>query len=163
MDAIDAWRKQMQIQSLTICGHSFGAYIAASYAMQKSSQCERLLLVDPWGMPERDPDTLKNAPLSRKVLIGTLWALSSWIEPVTLLQLSGSYSWFAKSRARMVRKLDERTQDDVIQYLYHSNAHASPSGPRAFSRITGPLACEHSFCGACGLPFSATCCGGLGI
>lgn len=101
-EAIEAWRRQMQIEELAVCGHSFGAYLAASFAMLKASPCQALLLVDPWGLPERDPDALKNTSWSRKLLIGTFWAISSLVEPVTLLQLSGSRSWFAKSRARMV-------------------------------------------------------------
>ena len=89
MDAIDAWRRQMQIERLTICGHSFGAYLATSYAMQKPA-CERLLLVDPWGMPARDPDALKNVPWSRRLLIGTFMAVTSVVEPVTLMQVTSS-------------------------------------------------------------------------
>jgi pimeloyl-ACP methyl ester carboxylesterase len=102
VEAIEAWRRQMQIEELSVCGHSFGAYLAASYAMQKASPCQSLLLIDPWGMPERDHNALKNTSWSRKLVIGAFWAISSLVEPVTLLQLSGSYSWFAKSRARMV-------------------------------------------------------------
>ena len=47
---------------------------------------------------------------------------------------------FANSRRRMVQNLDEEAQEHMIQYLYHCNVHAPPSGPKAFAAITGPLA-----------------------
>ena len=34
VDAIEAWRKTMQIDSLILCGHSFGGYLAAAFAMR---------------------------------------------------------------------------------------------------------------------------------
>jgi pimeloyl-ACP methyl ester carboxylesterase len=34
LESIDAWRRQMQIKHFILCGHSFGAYLAASYAMR---------------------------------------------------------------------------------------------------------------------------------
>ena len=66
------------------------------------------------GMTLHDPDLdtcmpldtrysqLKNAPLGRRMLLNLFSALSHVVEPVTLLQMSGSYTWFAKSRSRYI-------------------------------------------------------------
>lgn len=140
VDAIEAWRKTMQIDSLILCGHSFGGYLAAAFAMRHADRCRHVLLVDPWGLPERDPGMLKNVPLGRRLLINTFSVLTQMVEPVSLLQLTGAHQWFANSRRRMVQNLDTETQEHMIEYLYHCNVHAPASGPRAFAAITGPLA-----------------------
>ena len=119
VEALDDWRKRMQLGGVVLCGHSFGAYIAASYALRYPRNVQQLLLVDPWGLPVRDPSALKEAPLSRRLLLSSVALLSQIVEPVTLLQLSGSYSMFARSREHVVRNLDAQARDAMMRCLHH--------------------------------------------
>ena len=60
VESIDSWRRHMKVDKFILAGHSFGAYLAVAYAMQHPERCQQLLLVDPWGLPERDPDAVRH-------------------------------------------------------------------------------------------------------
>lgn len=67
IESIEKWREQMNIEKMIILGHSFGGFLAASYAMKYPERIEHLILGDPWGFTPA-PD-LKQYSLWKRALI----------------------------------------------------------------------------------------------
>eukprot|EP00939_MAST-03C_sp_MAST-3C-sp1_P002601 g2601.t1 len=56
VDEIEAWRKSVGIESMTLLGHSVGGYLACCYAEKYPSRINRLVLASPVGVPEEPKD-----------------------------------------------------------------------------------------------------------
>ncbi|CAF3197414.1 unnamed protein product [Rotaria socialis] len=56
VDALERWRIQLNLDKMNLLGHSFGAYISASYAISFPSRVSHLILASPVGVPN-EPDT----------------------------------------------------------------------------------------------------------
>ncbi|CAF0885652.1 unnamed protein product [Rotaria sordida] len=56
VDALERWRIQLNLDKMILLGHSFGAYIGASYAMSNPSRVSHLILASPVGVP-KEPET----------------------------------------------------------------------------------------------------------
>ncbi|KAJ1804222.1 hypothetical protein LPJ75_005646, partial [Coemansia sp. RSA 2598] len=55
VESLEEWRKRMGLEKMTLCGHSFGGYMSALYALKYPERVERLVLISPIGVP-RPPD-----------------------------------------------------------------------------------------------------------
>lgn len=54
MQSIERWRQRMQLnQKLIVLGHSFGGYLAMSYALHFPDNVGGIILADPWGFPSQ--------------------------------------------------------------------------------------------------------------
>lgn len=52
VESIERWRSSVGLNSkFILLGHSFGAYLALSYALQFPEKIAHLILADPWGLP----------------------------------------------------------------------------------------------------------------
>jgi cardiolipin-specific phospholipase len=56
VDSLEEWRKTMKLESMTLIGHSLGAYFSVVYALRYPERVNRLILLSPAGVP-RDPDS----------------------------------------------------------------------------------------------------------
>lgn len=55
VDALEAWRTQLGLESLVLVGHSIGGYTAAAYAERHPERVHRLVLASPAGVPPPPP------------------------------------------------------------------------------------------------------------
>ncbi|KAJ2162220.1 hypothetical protein GGF46_000837 [Coemansia sp. RSA 552] len=56
VESLEEWRKRVGIERMTLCGHSFGGYMSALYALKYPQHVEKLVLISPIGVPEQPPD-----------------------------------------------------------------------------------------------------------
>ncbi|KAJ2338668.1 hypothetical protein GGF43_006827, partial [Coemansia sp. RSA 2618] len=56
VESLEEWRQRLGIERMTLCGHSFGGYMSALYALKYPERVEKLVLVSPIGIPEAPPD-----------------------------------------------------------------------------------------------------------
>ncbi|EDQ84966.1 uncharacterized protein MONBRDRAFT_29634 [Monosiga brevicollis MX1] len=55
-ETIEAWRAAQGIEQMVVAGHSFGGFIAGNYALRHPERVQRLVLLDPWGLPQKPDD-----------------------------------------------------------------------------------------------------------
>lgn len=55
--AVEEWRREMKLDGFVLLGHSMGGFLAASYALSHPERVRHLILADPWGFPEKPPDS----------------------------------------------------------------------------------------------------------
>ena len=134
---IEEWRKKMEIDKIILLGHSFGGYLAASYALQYPEHLEGLILVDPWGMNQKPSDIVEKYDVSLGVRM--LFKVVKHLNPLWGLRVSGPFGpkLIPRFRPDLVAKftslVGEDNPDLVPSYIYHCNAH-NPTGEAAFHR-----------------------------
>ncbi|KAJ7179359.1 alpha/beta-hydrolase [Mycena filopes] len=55
IDSLEAWRTKMNLDKVTLVGHSLGGYLSIAYALRYPDRVNRLILLSPAGIP-RDPN-----------------------------------------------------------------------------------------------------------
>ncbi|KAH0587258.1 hypothetical protein H2248_006062 [Termitomyces sp. 'cryptogamus'] len=56
VDSLEAWRKKMGLDKMTLVGHSLGAYFSTAYALKYPTRVNKLILLSPAGV-SRDPNS----------------------------------------------------------------------------------------------------------
>jgi len=56
VDSLEEWRQKMNLEQMTLVGHSLGAYFSVAYALRYPTRVSRLVLLSPAGVP-RGPNT----------------------------------------------------------------------------------------------------------
>ncbi|XP_066963335.1 (Lyso)-N-acylphosphatidylethanolamine lipase isoform X2 [Macrobrachium rosenbergii] len=122
---IEAWREKMTLDKFILLGHSFGGFLAASYAIKYPERVEHLILADPWGFPERPLDVGEryNFPFWVKAI----GAILQPFNPLFIVRTAGPLGpkLLQKARPDLIHKFSGMVKDaeEVIpNYLYHCNA-----------------------------------------
>ncbi|XP_068594112.1 (Lyso)-N-acylphosphatidylethanolamine lipase [Cebidichthys violaceus] len=148
--SIELWRQSLGLEKMILLGHSLGGYLATSYAIQYPSRVSHLILVDPWGFPERlqtqtqegqdqGTEVVKRPPLPRWVK--AIAAVVSLFNPLAVIRAAGPWGpgLVNKFRPDFKRKFEDLFEDDTMtQYIYHCNAQ-TPSGEVGFRAMTESL------------------------
>lgn len=142
--SIEDWRRQMKLSKIILLGHSFGGYLSASYALEYPENVRHLILVDPWGFPDR-PDRPGPGEEGRNPKLPT-WVRAvarvvSLFNPLSGLRAVGPAGpgMVKKFRPDLGRRFagegDEGPDEQAVyDYIYHCNAQ-SPTGEAGFKSL----------------------------
>ncbi|XP_041925211.1 (Lyso)-N-acylphosphatidylethanolamine lipase isoform X2 [Alosa sapidissima] len=148
--SIEQWRQAMGVERMILLGHSLGGYLASSYAIRYPDRVAHLILVDPWGFPERpQPDVNENAGQGLDVKrtapprwVKAIASVLSLFNPLAVIRAAGPWGPGLVSRFRpdFKRKFEDLFDDNTMtEYLYHCNAQ-TPSGEVGFRAMTETMA-----------------------
>ncbi len=145
-EALFEWKKNVGLVGpVHLAGHSFGGYLAASFALKYGPEhVNNLMLLDSWGLAERKAPAQGT---SQSFAYKTVSFLSTKISPLSLMRIGGEA--FGKALVRRFRKdIFEKFVpifgvDDaeiiVSDYIYHSNSKPS-AAEDAFRVMSVPIA-----------------------
>ncbi|XP_069796942.1 (Lyso)-N-acylphosphatidylethanolamine lipase isoform X2 [Narcine bancroftii] len=134
--SIEEWRAELGIPAMVLLGHSLGGYLAASYSIQHPERVKHLILVDPWGFPERPADQAEmwKPPVWVKALAAVLGRFNF----LAVLRAAGPWgpAMVQRFRPDLKSKYADMFQDNsILEYVYHCNAQ-TPSGEAAFKVLS---------------------------
>ncbi|KAG9345051.1 hypothetical protein JZ751_009592 [Albula glossodonta] len=122
VDSIEQWRAAVGLEAMVLVGHNLGGYLAASYSLRFPARVKHLILVEPWGFPER-PDTAdQDRPIP--VWIKALGAMLSPFNPLAGLRLAGPLGPMLVQTLRpdFKKKFSSMFNDNTVtEYIYHLN------------------------------------------
>jgi len=135
LESLELWCDALKLKEFYLLGHSFGAFLSAIFTLQYPQRVLRLILADPWGVPER-PENVTQPTNWRFRAITT--AMSVIPSPFSLLRALGPVgpSMIERVRPDLTRKFAHIFNDTGIMssYIYHCNAQ-NPSGEIAFAQM----------------------------
>ncbi|XP_060104827.1 1-acylglycerol-3-phosphate O-acyltransferase ABHD5 [Heteronotia binoei] len=138
VESIEEWRQKIGLDQMILLGHNLGGFLAAAYSLKYPSRVKHLILVEPWGFPERPSSVEQERPIP--VWIKALGAVLSPFNPLAGLRIAGPFGLSLVQRIRpdFKRKYSSMFDDDTVtEYIYHCNVQ-SPSGETAFKNMTVP-------------------------
>ncbi|KAI6074673.1 1-acylglycerol-3-phosphate O-acyltransferase ABHD5 [Aix galericulata] len=138
VESIEQWRKEMGLEKMILLGHNLGGFLAAAYSLKYPSRVKHLILVEPWGFPERPDNAEHERPIP--IWIKALGAILSPFNPLAGLRIAGPFGLSLVQRLRpdFKRKYASMFDDNTVtEYIYHCNVQ-SPSGETAFKNMTIP-------------------------
>eukprot|EP00979_Chaetoceros_neogracilis_P001527 scaffold261_cov318-Chaetoceros_neogracile.AAC.13 len=152
VESLEAWRKEHNIQKMTLGGHSMGGYMAVCYSEKYPQNVDRLILISPAGVPDDKvvdvKGRLKDAPLRFKLMLGAVSSLFNFgVTPASFLRnLPESrgrkmVAGYIKQRLPAITCPDE--QKHLGDYLY-TNAALPGSGEDCLNKILKPTSFAHN-------------------
>ncbi|XP_066578973.1 (Lyso)-N-acylphosphatidylethanolamine lipase isoform X2 [Amia ocellicauda] len=143
VSAIEDWRRAMGLERFILLGHSLGGYLATSYAIRHPDRVSHLILVDPWGFPEK-PQPGAQGSVTRPGpprWVRVLASIVSLFNPLAVIRAAGPWGPGLVHRFRpdFKQKFEGVFDDDTMtEYIYHCNAQ-SPSGEVGFRALSQSL------------------------
>ncbi|XP_057407426.1 1-acylglycerol-3-phosphate O-acyltransferase ABHD5-like [Balaenoptera acutorostrata] len=139
VESIEEWRCALGLDKMVLLGHNLGGFLAAAYSLKyPSSRVSHLILVEPWGFPERPDLADEERPIP--IRIRALGAALTPFSPSASLRIAGPFglSLVQCLRPDVKRKYSSMFADDTVtEYIYHCNVQ-TPSGETAFRNMTVP-------------------------
>ncbi|XP_028334244.1 1-acylglycerol-3-phosphate O-acyltransferase ABHD5 isoform X6 [Physeter macrocephalus] len=138
VESIEEWRRALGLDKMILLGHNLGGFLAAAYSLKYSSRVSHLILVEPWGFPERPDLADEERPIP--IWIRALGAALTPFNPLASLRIAGPFGLSLVQRLRpdFKRKYSSMFADDTVtEYIYHCNVQ-TPSGETAFRNMTVP-------------------------
>ncbi|KAM9186089.1 1-acylglycerol-3-phosphate O-acyltransferase ABHD5 isoform 2-T2 [Dugong dugon] len=135
VESIEEWRCALGLEKMILLGHNLGGFLAAAYSLKYPSRVSHLILVEPWGFPERPDLADQDRPIP--VWIRALGAALTPFNPLAGLRIAGPFglSLVQSLRPDFKRKYSSMFQDDTVtEYIYHCNVQ-TPS----FSDLWRPI------------------------
>ncbi|KAH1007999.1 hypothetical protein HUJ04_005158 [Dendroctonus ponderosae] len=135
VSTIEEWRKKVNLEKFILLGHSFGGYLATSYAISYPERVRHLILADPWGFGER-PENYKSpsVPLYYKLLFYLFYPLV-YFNPLASVRAAGPLGPALVHRMRrdIARRYEDQFENShvITEYIYQCNSQY-PSGETAF-------------------------------
>jgi len=166
VEYIEGWCKAVGLDKILLLGHSLGGFLSACYCLKYPSRVKKLILADPWGIPEKplnDDDRWKNASFKWKLF---RWGASVAPSPLGAIRAAGPWgrTIIEKVRPDIPYKFahifcpeeleaeSKRTKSDeemdkisfppppeVVDYIYHLNAQSPATGEEAFWKMVIPV------------------------
>ncbi|XP_068413605.1 1-acylglycerol-3-phosphate O-acyltransferase ABHD5 isoform X2 [Eschrichtius robustus] len=138
VESIEEWRCALGLDKMILLGHNLGGFLAAAYSLKYPSRVSHLILVEPWGFPERPDIADEERPIP--IWIRALGAALTPFNPLASLRIAGPFGLSLVQRLRpdFKRKYSSMFADDTVtEYIYHCNVQ-TPSGETAFRNMTVP-------------------------
>ncbi|XP_028252507.1 1-acylglycerol-3-phosphate O-acyltransferase ABHD5-like [Parambassis ranga] len=135
--ALEEWREKVGLEEMVLLGHNLGGYLSTAYTLKYPHRVKHLLLVEPWGFPER-PENPNHTSIP--VWIRAMGAVMSPFNPLAGLRLAGPLGPILVQtiRSDFKQKYSSVFDDNTVSdYIYHLNAQ-TPSGETAFKNMTIP-------------------------
>lgn len=110
--SIEAWRSALKLEKFILVGHSFGGYLAASYAINYPKRISHLVLADPWGF-------MRHSPISKVCR--------------HLIKIPFNLLFFARLAGPMYI---EKCKNILEEHWFYCNSQ-NPTGEEAFAFILG--------------------------
>jgi len=124
----------MNFDKIILVAHSWGGFLASSYALKYSERLEHLILVDAWGLDD-EPD-MGDFPLWKLSAAYGVRLLEGCFSMVRVFGPFGT--WLIKNvRPDILQKYNSITDESVmLEYIYHCVNNNNPTGEQAFHRMT---------------------------
>ena len=142
VESLESWRKQHNINKMTLAGHSMGGYLSVAYAERYPQFVDKLILLSPVGVPEKQPDDetrINSFPFYIRYMIKTSrYLFNKGITPGAFLRSLPSSKSKAMVKGYVERRLPAiscpEEQKHLSDYLYQ-NSMMPGSGECCLSHI----------------------------